>query len=215
MTLPALLLLLEPATLLLDYRTEPRGQLTIAWSTHTTSGRVTRQFSAEDAAAVARLNAALARPDGEWQPLSLRAAELLLGGIEPPDNVRRIVVVTPDDGPLPALPFEVLGNPPLIERFAVSYRPSTPRRLVRLWPAPPGDAFTQAESKADALRQAKIKHLRLGEHPYYWAGLVLHGDNLATSGGWLLPRSWWIGLALFIPSAAFLIWWRRRRFELL
>ncbi len=214
MTLLALLLLLEPATLLLEYRTEPRGQLTIAWSTRTTSGRVSRPFSAEDAGAITRLAAAVARPDGEWKSLSLRAAELLLGGIEPPDNVRRIVVVTPDDGPLRALPFEVLGNPPLIERFAVSYHPSAPTRLVRLWPASPRDAFPQ-ESKAEALRQAKIKHLRLGEHPYYWAGLVLYGDNPAASSDWLLPRSWWIGLALFIPSAAFLIWWRWRRFELL
>ncbi len=210
----ALLLLLEPATLLLEYRLEPRSELTIAWSTRTTSGRVSRPFSAEDADTITRLAAAVARPGGEWKSLSLRAAELLLGGIEPPDNVRRIVVVTPADGPLRALPFEVLGNPALIERFAVSYDPSAPTRLVRLWPALPDDAFPQ-EPKAEALRQAKIKHLRLGEHPYYWAGLVLHGDNPAASGDWLLPRSWWIGLALFIPSAAFLIWWRRRRFELL
>ena len=214
MTILALLLLLEPATLLLEYRTDPRGQLTIAWSTRATSGQVSRPFSAEDSGTITRLAAALARPDGEWKPLSLRAAELLLGGIEPPDNVRRIVVVTPDDGPLRTLPFEVLGNPALIERFAVSYYPSAPARLVRLWPAPPHDAFVR-EPKAEALRQAKINRLRLGEHPYYWAGLVLLGDNPALSSDWLLPRSWWIGLALFIPSAAFLMWWRRRRFELL
>lgn len=214
MILFGLLLLLEPATLLLEYRFEPRGELTIAWSTRTTSGHVSRPFSAEDAGTITRLAAAVARPDGEWKALSLHAAELLLGGIEPPDNVRRIVVVTPNDGPLRALPFEVLGNPALIERFAVSYYPSAPTRLVRLWPAPPDDAFMQ-EPKAEALRQAKIKHLRLGAHPYYWAGLVLHGGHPAASGDWLLPRSWWIGLALFIPSAAFLIWWRRRRFELL
>jgi CHAT domain len=221
---------LPPATLRLEYRLETTRQLTIIWTTPTASGRQSRPLTAQDNADMAGLARALSAPGSEWQPLSNRVANLLLAGIEPPGNIRRLVVSLPEAGPLRAIPFEALGTPPLVERFAVWYEPSLgpPRPpLVHLWPVPSDSAarfntsFERETARgleaAEALRRVKLELLRTGgprAHPFHWAGFVLIGDGVRKATP-LIPWLWLTGLGLLFASAAFLIWWRRKRFELL
>ena len=223
-----MLLLLEPATLRLEYRWEPApSRLTCRWSTRAASGQTPRTLTADDLAAIAQLTAAVSQPTGEWRALSNRVAALLLDGIGPLDTIRRIIVAAPA-GPLQSLPFEILGTPPLIERFTVWYLPApdhaSASTLTPLWPVPAEAssrflarfqaALNPGISKAEALRRAKRELLRSGAHPFYWAGFVQHGEGAGAIPA-RLPWTWLFGLGLLIPSVVFLLWWRRRRFELL
>ena len=217
---------LEPATLRLEYRWEPAPRrLTCLWTTRAASGQTSRTLDAEDLAAIAQLTAAVSRPGGEWRTLSSRVAALLLDGIGPLDSVRRIVIATPAAS-LQSLPFEILGTPPLIERFTVWYEPggASSGTFTPLWPVPPEassrfmarfqGALTPGISKAEALRRVKTDLLRSGAHPFYWASFVLHGEGASAIPA-RLPWTWLFGFGLLIPSVVFLLWWRRRRFELL
>jgi hypothetical protein len=221
-----LLAALAPGTLSLDYRLEPAGRLTISWTTSAASGRLTRQLTPEDNAALASLAGAVASPGEEWRPLSNRAADLLLSGIEPLGGVRRVIIHAPGE-PLRRIPFEVLGSPPLIERFAVWYEPASTPSITRLWPIPdaPSAAFMNRYERelqgglapAEALRKIKVEYLRSGgerAHPFYWAPFVLHGSEAAGVPARVIPWVWIAGTVLLLGSAAFFIWWRRRRFEL-
>jgi hypothetical protein len=205
-----------PGTILLEYRLQPPQPLTIAWTTSSASGRLSRPLTPEDLAAIQSLRLAVSTPGSDWQPLAARAADLLLSGIEPLDGVRRVIVSAPDEA-LRGVPFEVLGTPALIRRFTVWYEPSAAFALHRLWPAPPEFPLRYERElatglpAAEALRRAKIQELH--RHPYYWAGFVLHGDGMRIRGP-VIPWVWMSGSGLLLASAAFLVWWRRRRFEL-
>jgi len=206
-----------PGTILLEYRIQSPKALTIAWTTSSTSGSLSRPLTPEDLATLDNLRHAVSTPGADWQPLANRVADLLLSGIEPFEGVRRVIVSAPDE-PLRGIPFEVLGTPPLIQRFAVWYEPSAAFSLQRLWPAPP-DFLLRYERElatgmpaAEALRRAKIQELQ--RHPFYWAGFVLQGDGMRIKAP-VIPWLWMSGSVLLLTSAAFLVWWRRRRFELL
>lgn len=215
---------LAPGNLSLDYRLESSGSLAISWRTAASSGQLTRQLSAEDMTALASLAGAVASPGEEWQSLSRRAADLLLGGIEPLGGVRR-VIVTVSGEPLSRLPFEVLGSPPLIERFTMCYEPASTPAITRLWPVP--DSFTasfmtryegelqRGVAPSGALRMAKIFYMNSGgeqAHPFYWAPFVLHGCEGAAPP--FIPWLWIAGAVLLLGSGAFFLWWRRQRYEL-
>ena len=224
---------LSPATLRLEYRLEtPNLLLTIAWATRTAAGSLSRQLSEQDAAGIAALARALSTRGAGWEPLSSRVADLLLGGIAPLDGVRRLIVSVPEAAsPLRAIPFEALGTPPLLERFAVWYELSggdyMGPRLTSLWPVPPettarfnrrfGDESAKGYEIAEALRRVKLEWLRSGgeqAHPFHWAGFVLSGDGAKVTPP-VIPWLWGTGAGLLSASVAFLIWWRRKRFELL
>lgn len=94
-----------------------------------------------------------------------------------------------------------------------------PNIIMSLWPA--NDASTKdivvgffkhlkaGMGKADALRQSKQDYLGLAtdelKHPYYWAGLVLIGDNEPMKfGSSLLPLILLVFIALFIAGLFYL-----------
>jgi len=65
--------------------------------------------------------------------------------------------------------------------------------------------------KARALQQAKLHYLENEErnHPFYWSGLVLYGDNIELKGE---ERPWWsYGALLFALFMIFLIIFGFRR----
>ncbi|HKD42006.1 MAG TPA: CHAT domain-containing tetratricopeptide repeat protein [Myxococcaceae bacterium] len=64
-------------------------------------------------------------------------------------------------------------------------------------------ALAKGNSKAQALRLAKLKFLRSGsalEHPRYWAAFVLNGDGLHA-----VPRSFSWSVLLLAPAAALVL----------
>lgn len=119
---------LEPGTLLLEYWFTGAAAA-VVWITHEASGivRIPVPPAAAELASFAR---ELSAGSGEgWRRGASALGERLLSGIEPLSRpgVRHVVVVP--DGPLSALPFEVLALPGaggalVIERFDVSYVPS-------------------------------------------------------------------------------------------
>jgi hypothetical protein len=139
--------------------------------------------------------------------------------------VRRVAVSAPDE-PLRSIAFEVLGSPPLIERFTIWYAAETKPAVRRMWTVPDtvSDDFIQSYEKerrggappAEALRRIKLDWLRSGgerSHPYYWAAFVLDGSGAGPISR-VIPWLWITCLILLAASAAFLVWWRRGRFEL-
>lgn len=99
-----------------------------------------------------------------------------------------------------------------------------PNIIMSLWPA--NDATTkqltttffaylkEGMSKDKAMQKAQIDFLNNPknvefQHPFYWAGFVLIGDDLPLSH-FESSRSSWIWLVLFIPLLL-LLWMRQRR----
>ncbi len=70
--------------------------------------------------------------------------------------------------------------------------------------------------KADALRKAKLDYLKNTSqelrHPYYWAGLVLVGDNEPVLPE--NPNVWVIGLAVILFLSTLLIYLVRRQYSI-
>lgn len=68
--------------------------------------------------------------------------------------------------------------------------------------------------KADALRKAKEDYLANAipelKHPYYWAGLVLVGDNEPLILEGMDSISYWIFGALLAGTVLLAFWLRRK-----
>ncbi len=235
-SLAAILLLpaLPPAALRLEYRLDDAGLLAIAWSGAAASGGLKRQLTAEDLAMLESLARAASQRGSEWRAPSSRAADLLLGGIEPLGAVKRLIVAIPRGALLRRIPFEALGSPPLIERFTVWYEPVTGQSsgaapLARLW-ALPGDVsvpflrryeeqLSSGLEPVEALRRVKTEWLGSGAeraHPFYWAGFTIQRGSTSPLPGHTISSWFWAaGFTLALGGAALLLWWRRGRFELL
>jgi len=223
-----------PATLRIEYTLPEQGptRMGIAWSTRSASGQLTRELSEADLAELDKFQRAAATPGSDWQTPSKRAAELLLDGIGPLDRVRRVVIAVRGAYWLQKLPFDALGNPPLIERFAVSYeaQPGGADGLLLLWELPPGKEaeFIAAHRRqvslglepAEALRQAKLEWRGAGgdrAHPAQWAALEWYAGPEAPQSGMTAAFRWaiWsVGIGMLAGGLAFAIWWRRERLEL-
>ena len=120
---------LDAHTLLLEYWVTPRAAA-VVWATQQASGLARIPFSPAAAAEVAAFTEELSSGAGDgWRRASEALGRRLLSGIEPLGwpELRHLIVVA--DGPLSALPFEVLQPPAatgalLVERFDVSYAPA-------------------------------------------------------------------------------------------
>ena len=120
---------LDAHTLLLEYWVTPRAAA-VVWATKQASGLARIPFSPAAEAEVAAFTEELSSGAGDgWRRASEALGRRLLSGIEPLGwpELRHLIVVA--DGPLSALPFEVLQPPAatgalLVERFDVSYAPA-------------------------------------------------------------------------------------------
>ena len=129
LVLPAIQARLDPHSLLLEYWVTPRAAA-VVWVTQRASGIARIPFSPDTAAEVAAFTEDLSSESGDgWRRASETLGKRLLSGIEPLGwpELRHVIVVA--DGPLSALPFEVLQPPAapgtlLVERFDVSYAPA-------------------------------------------------------------------------------------------
>jgi len=131
---------LDDATLLLELWTGPNSTA-VVWVTHEGAGIVREQFSPADLGEISALSQDLATSPGQtWKSHSERLGKLLLSGIEPlaQKGLQHLLIVP--DGVLDSLPFEALRletdpSSLLVERFDVSYLPSS-SILLRQPPAP-------------------------------------------------------------------------------
>jgi CHAT domain-containing protein len=120
---------LDAQTALLEYWVTPRAAA-VVWVTQRASGIARIPFSPAVADEVAAFTEDLSSGAGDgWRRASEALGKRLLSGIEPLgwSELRHLIVVA--DGPLSALPFEVLQPPAapgalLVERFDVSYAPA-------------------------------------------------------------------------------------------
>lgn len=120
---------LDAHTLLLEYWVTPRAAL-VVWVTRDDSGLARITFPAAAEEEVASLAREISSGSGDgWRRASESLGARLLSGIEPMARpaLRHLVIVP--DGPLSAIPYEVLqapgaGGALLVERFDVSYVPS-------------------------------------------------------------------------------------------
>jgi CHAT domain-containing protein len=120
---------LDAQTALLEYWVTPRAAA-VVWVTQRASGIARIPFSPAVAEEVAAFTEDLSSGAGDgWRRASEALGKRLLSGIEPLGwpELRHLIVVA--DGPLSALPFEVLQPPAapgalLVERFDVSYAPA-------------------------------------------------------------------------------------------
>jgi hypothetical protein len=103
------------------------GRLAILWVARDASGLVTRPLTAGDLEAISALPDALQHAaDSHWREISANVGKLLLDGVPLNRGIAQLLIVP--DGILSQAPFEVLSTsgaePPLMERFAMSYLPS-------------------------------------------------------------------------------------------
>ncbi|MEL6852101.1 MAG: CHAT domain-containing protein [Bacteroidota bacterium] len=77
------------------------------------------------------------------------------------------------------------------------------------------EALSQGESKSEALRQAKLQYLSHAhkDHPFFWAGFVMIGDDRALDHSLSADRAWmlWAALGLLLVGILGIFWWRSRK----
>ncbi len=121
---------LDDATLLLEFWTGPNSTA-VVWITHQGAGIARERFSPADLGEISALSQDLPTSPGQtWKSHSERLGKLLLSGIEPlaQSGLQHLLIVP--DGGLDSLPFEALRleterSPLLVERFDVTYLPSS------------------------------------------------------------------------------------------
>jgi tetratricopeptide (TPR) repeat protein len=135
--LPVIQSRLGPNSILLDIWTGAES-FAIVWISPSGAGSVRHSGAIQDAAG--KLMTALRTGSGQWHDSSRLLGELLLSGIP---LAPHLVIVS--DGPLSAIPLEVIAEPGsgtlLIERSDISYLPSAqflrrehaPRRMMFPW----------------------------------------------------------------------------------
>jgi tetratricopeptide (TPR) repeat protein len=139
-SLPAIQAQLDPSTLLIEYWIGQDAAAAI-WIKQGSAGVVKKDF--EHDAGIAALTESLSQGSSSWRALSAAVGGQLLGGL-PFDGQARHLIIVPD-GPLQALPFEILQLPDtgtfVVEKFDVSYLPAAalalnakPRRRGWLFP---------------------------------------------------------------------------------
>ena len=125
-----------PDALLLEYWSSEAASA-LLWISSSSSGVVKQAASPDDRKTVQRLADSVSRGDHDWRSASVAAGRILLEGLPNVAGVTRLIVVP--DGPLHAIPFEVLTIPGaqelLVERFEISYLPSA-AFLARRHPPP-------------------------------------------------------------------------------
>ena len=146
-TLAAVQARLDGRTLLVEFWVGPQAAA-VLWVTHDGSGMARFPFSAADLGEISSFVKEVSSGSGDgWRPHSELWGKRLLGGVEPLARPQLQHLILVPDGPLSALPFEVLraggdGAPLLIERFDVAYLPSAaillrdPRAASRSWAFP-------------------------------------------------------------------------------
>jgi CHAT domain-containing protein/tetratricopeptide (TPR) repeat protein len=118
---------LDDVTLLLEFWIGPRSAA-VVWITRSGFGIVHQPLSPDDLDELSGFSRDLPNSSREiWRGGSKHLGKLLLSGIEPLENpgLRHLLVTA--DGILSAFPFEALamGNTLLVERFDISYLPSS------------------------------------------------------------------------------------------
>jgi len=87
--------------------------------------------------------------------------------------------------------------------------------LLLVAPALRAEAPPTTTPESVGLSSERLQRLHAGEHPFYWAGFVPHGDGAAVTSTRVIPWLWIAALSLLGASAAFYAWWRKQRYELL
>ena len=119
------------------------GHVAALWISKYGSGVLSRPLTAEDAASVQNLAAALRNSERTaWRGPAEHLGALLLSGVPLEGKISQLLIVP--DGLLSSVPFELLATgssaPLVVERFAVSYLPSAAllmRDYAPQWPLEP------------------------------------------------------------------------------
>ena len=157
-----------PGALLLEYWSSESASA-LLWTSSSSSGVVRHAAGPDDRNTVQRLVDSVSRGDTDWRSASVAAGRLLLEGLPNLAGVTRLIVVP--DGPLQAIPFDVLTLPGtqelLVERFEISSLPSAAFLARR---HPPSDrswqwpwqralvAFGDPPTPASAAARPRLSH---------------------------------------------------------